>query len=130
MDIEQLIADYGTLADTVRAVPLHSDGDAQARYLSEAAAILPTINEHWAWSKSLLNEERAKASEEYATEKYAKLSKRLVENLIDGKCTSHVRMEAMYERLSRSCVHCIEAVRSLLSNSKAERYATSRHSGT
>jgi len=119
--LEELIEHYGTLADVVRAVPLHNDILSQAKYLSDVAAVLCTINEDWAEAKSLLNEVRAKASEEFISERYSKLSKRLVENLVDGKCGMELRMEVLFERLSRTAVHNAEMVRSLLSNSKSER---------
>ncbi len=123
--LERLIERYGQLATIVRAVPGRSDITAQAQYLSEAGAALPWINELWVEAQMVLNAKRAEVSEEYCGEKWRKMSKRLVENLIDGRCGLELRVEGLYGRLSRSAVHCTEMVRSLLSNSKAER-ATSR----
>lgn len=121
--LTQLLEHYAELAAIISAVPPHNDGEAQAKYLSAAAGALSTINELWAECKYILSQERAVASEEFTGEKYAKLPKRVVENMVDGRCGLAVRVEALMERLSRSAVHSIEAARSLLSNCKAERYA-------
>ena len=100
------------------------DGDALHAYLVELTNIMARANMLMAQYKKEFRVVKTKeyqnlAASQAATQKYFAVS--LAKDYVDSKCSDVGYVYDLAERLSRTAVHAIDAIRAIISSLKAEK---------
>ena len=100
------------------------DGDALHAYLVELTNIMARANMLMAQYKKEFRVVKTKeyqnlAASQAATQKYFAVS--LAKDYVDSKCSDVGYVYDLAERLSRTAVHAIDAIRTIISSLKAEK---------